>query len=386
MIKRLTEAKVMEALRYFPAVAIIGPRQVGKTTLLKQIQKKYKKPSIYLDLEKRSDYDKLDDPETFLRQYERQLVIIDEVQRKNELFPELRSLIDEHRNPGRFVLLGSASPELIKNSSESLAGRIAYIELSGLNCLEVPANKINELWLRGGFPDAFLKKIPVTLWMENFIRTYLEQDLPSLGFTANRPLAHRLWTMLSHNHGNLINYSDLSRSLELSSKTVKRHVDFLEHTFLVRQLKPFHANLGKRLVKSPKIYLRDSGMLHHLLDIETNEQLISHIKLGASWEGFVIEQITALLGNKANVYFYRTHEGAELDLVIEKKGKLLAGIEIKFGSNVKPSRGNMEAVSTLKTKQNFIIIREEVDYMINNNFRTCGLRKFLITYLPGLLK
>lgn len=381
MITRISEKRINDLLNGFPCVAIIGPRQVGKTTLAKQISKGFTS-SIYLDLELQKDFTKLDDSETYLGQFEDHLVIIDEVQRKKDLFPVLRALIDQNRKPGRFLLLGSASPDLLRNSSESLAGRIAYHELTTFLLPEVfPEFRIEELWMNGGFPYPFLHLKYWSDWMNNFIKTYLERDLPALGFPADTITGQHLWTMLAHYHGNLVNYAEIGKSLDLSIHTVKKYMHFLEYAFLIRTLQPYFLNSKKRLVKSPKVYIRDSGIMHFLMGIETWDQLLGHPKKGASWEGFVIEHIISLLPVNRKVFFYRTHDGAELDLVITKGVRPVAGIEIKLGSDVRPSRGNTEAVNTLKTKHNFIIVKDEEDYTLSENFRICGLRIFLEKYL-----
>ena len=381
MITRIAELRIKDLLQGFPCVAIIGPRQVGKTTLAKQIQKSYVE-SIYIDLELQRDLIKLDDPETYLKQIEDQLIIIDEVQRKRELFPVLRALIDQNRRPGRFLLLGSVAPDSLRNSAESLAGRIAYYELTPFLIPEIyPKYHIMDLWVRGGFPDPFLHQKYWLDWMNNFVKTYFERDLPSLGFPADSLTGERLLAMLAHHHGNLINYAEIGKSLELSIHTIKKYIGFLENAFLVRLIQPFHSNVKKRLVKSPKVYISDSGILHYLSGIDTKEQLFGHPKMGASWEGFVIEQITSLIRPNRKLYFYRTHDGAELDLVITKAERPIAGIEIKFGSGVSVSRGNTEAVQFLNTKQNFLLIKEDEDYMLSNGFRVCGLNVFLGKYL-----
>ena len=383
MFNRTVQKKLEEYLRYFPCVAIIGPRQVGKTTLAKTLSRKHGIKSIYLDLELTADYHKLTDAETYLTPLADKNIIIDEVQRNKSLFPLLRGLIDQKRRPGRFILLGSAAPDLIRDSSESLAGRIGYIELCPLTILEVRKKiSLETLWLKGGFPGALTGKIPTALWMENFIRTYFEQDLPQLGFPAGRVVSRKLWSMLAHNHGGVLNYSDLSKSMELSANTVKGYLNFLENVFLIRQLQPYHVNMKKRLVKAPKIYLRDSGILHHFLNINGIAELRGHLKMGASWEGFVIEQIAALLSESSRMFFYRTHDGSELDLVIEKGGKPYAGIEIKYGSDIKPSKGNIEAIKTLKTRLNFIVVKEREEYETGSAFKVVGLERFLEKYIP----
>jgi predicted AAA+ superfamily ATPase len=380
MIHRFAEKQIKDLLTGFPCVAMIGPRQVGKTTLAKKIQKEY--PSaVYLDLEFQKDYFKLEDAETFLQQFENQLVIIDEVQRKKDLFPVLRALIDQKRKPGRFLLLGSAGPELLRNSSETLAGRIAYHQVTPFLLTELPSRyKIDDLWMYGGFPDAFLNQKYWIKWMNNYVLTYFERDLPNLGFPADSITGEKLWTMLAHYHGNLINFAELGRSLELNINTIKTYIGFLRNAFLIRLIEPFHRNSKKRLVKSPKVYIRDSGVMHYLSGIENSDQLQGHPKKGASWEGFVIEQIIPLLPANRKVYFYRTHDGAELDLVICRSDRPVVSIEIKYGSDVRPNRGNTEAVNTLKTTQNFIIIKDEEEYMLSGGFKVCGLKTFLLKY------
>jgi uncharacterized protein len=384
MITRLSEEIIKHLLTGFPCVAIIGPRQVGKTTLAQRIRIDYPK-TIYLDLGLQRDFHKLNDPESYLDQFRDYLVIIDEVQRRKELFPLLRALIDQNRRPGRFLLLGSASPELLMESSETLAGRIAYWELTPFLVPEIiPAHKIFDLWIRGGFPDPFLNKKFWLEWMNNFSRTYIERDLPLLGFPTDSRTGERLWRMLAHYHGNILNYADISKSLELTIPTIKKYIGYFEHAFLVRILYPYFSNVKSRLVKSPKVYIRDSGIFHYLLGIENKEELFGHPAMGASWEGFVIDQISSLLPMNRKIWFYRTHDGAELDLVITRGDKPIAGIEIKFGSGISVSRGNTEAVKVLKTKQNFVVIRENEDYLLSNGFRVCGLERFLDQYLKTL--
>jgi predicted AAA+ superfamily ATPase len=384
MIDRISEQKLKELLKGFPCVALIGPRQVGKTTLAKQLQKLYTS-SVYLDLELHRDFVKLDDPESYLKQFEDRLVIIDEVQRKKDLFPVLRALIDTNRIPGRFLLLGSAGQDLLRNSSETLAGRIAYHELYPLVWREIKGQyNMDELWFRGGFPDPFLNEKYWLEWMNNFSKTYFERDLPNLGFPANSVLGERLWTMVAHFHGNIVKYAELGRSLELSIHTIKHYLSFLQSAFLIRIIQPFHSNVKKRLVKAPKIYIRDSGILHYLLGLDEIDQLFGHPKKGASWEGFVVEQIANALMPNRKIYFYRTYDGAELDLVITRGDQPAAAIEIKYGSDVRLSRGNTEAADALRTESNFLIIRESEDYQLSNQFRVCGLDIFVSRYVNQL--
>lgn len=385
MIARISEKEVKDLLKGFPCVAMIGPRQVGKTTLAKKIRKDYT-DSLYLDLEFQKDFIKLDDAETFLRHFDNRLVIIDEVQRKRDLFPILRALIDEKRKPGRFLLLGSAGPDLLRNSSETLAGRIAYIEITPFQAKEIEDKfKIDDIWMRGGFPEAILNQKYWLIWMNNYVKTYFERDLPNLGFPADSLTGERLWTMLAHYHGNILNYSELGKSLGLTINTLKSYIGFLRNAFLIRILEPFYSNAKKRLVKSPKVYIRDSGILHYLTGIEDYDHLMGHPKKGASWEGFVIEQIIPLLPPNMKVYFYRSHDGAELDLIIVKGDTLMASVEVKSGSDIRPSRGNTEAVHFLKTPKNYIIVKDDEDYQLSGGFVVCGLKIFLDKYLDASL-
>jgi len=385
MDRQRAKNRVRELLRYFPSVAIIGPRQVGKTSLVKELMREDDRDYIYLDLELPTDAALLSDAQTFLEQQSHRTVVIDEVQRNKDLFPLFRALIDMDRKPSRFLLLGSASPELIRDSSESLAGRIAYYELHPFDLMEVSGHvALEDLWLRGGFPDAALGNAPLEDWMSSFVRTYLEQDLPMLGFPGSRSVAQRLWSMLAHHHANTVNFSELSRSLEMSVNSVKGYVNFMENAFLIRQLRPYHANMGKRLVKSPKVYLRDSGILHHFLDVGEIGRLVGHPKVGASWEGFVIEQIAANVKDTVQLSFYRSQQGAEIDLLIENKGKLKAAIEIKFGSDPRPTRGNTIAFEDLNAAQNFIVCRQVEPHVLSSGLTVCSLQDFLTNHLPGI--
>jgi len=297
-------------------------------------------------------------------------------------------MIDMKREPGRFIILGSASPELIRDSSESLAGRIAYIELSPFNITEIykpEQNSIDRLWLKGGYPDAFLannQKI-TEQWHYNYIKTYIERDLPNIGLKVEKNILIKLLQMLSHIHGSIINYNNLSKSLELSSATIKRYVFFFESAFIVRLLLPFHTNMKKRIIKSPKIYIRDSGILHYLQNINNKEDLFGNPIIGNSWEGFVIEQISDLLPNKYQIYFYRTHDGTECDLVITQSQKPIYSLEIKYTSAPKLSKGTSLAFEDLGTDNNFIITPESDDYLLTNNIRVCNIYDFLTKYLPS---
>jgi predicted AAA+ superfamily ATPase len=384
MILRSITNSLLETIGYFPVTGIIGPRQVGKTTLVKYLIKQINKESIYLDIENPEDHTKLTDPVLFFKRNQDKCVVLDEIQRMPQLFPVLRSMIDMNRVNARFIVLGSASPDLIRDSSESLAGRIAYEELTPFNITEIAdQNDIYYHWFNGGFPDAFLAPNDSVRkkWFSNFIMTYIERDLPILGLNISRDIIRKLWTMIAHIHGNVLNMNNLGRSLEVTSTTIKKYLAFLEDAFLIRQLYPYAANVKKRLVKSPKIYIRDSGILHHLLNIPVFETLESNPMLGHSWEGYVIEQITSKLDLQTQYYFYRTHEGAECDLVLVKAGRPLAGIEIKYTSSPKLTRGLNQALQDIKADQNYIITPGTDDYFINKNTRVCSLTKFLDEYL-----
>lgn len=377
-----------EILEDFPCLGIVGPRQIGKTTLAHQISKNIDRECIYLDLESIEDAQKLSDPEAYLRNFENQLVIIDEVQRQKNLFPVLRSLIDRNRVPGRFILLGSASPELIRDSSETLAGRIAYLELEGISCSEFGWEKQDELWIKGGYPEPLLNVKNRFRWFENYLRTYLERDLPLLGLPANPTLSRKLMRMLSHIQGSTINYSNLSKSLEINYKTAQSYIDFLESAFLIRQLPSYSTNMKKRLVKAPKIYFRDSGLFHFFHSIETYTDLINHPMMGVSWEGFVIEQISSELIPPYEMYFYRTHHGAEVDLVISDGITPLASIEIKHGDTILPSFGNESAANDLGAKHRILIHSksESKAWKNKNGWEICSLKYFIEEILPRITK
>ena len=342
MKTRIIEEKLLNTINNFPATGIIGPRQVGKTTLAKQLIKKIEKEKVYIDIENPRDKVKLSDPVLFFENNIDKCVIIDEIQQMPELFSVLRPMIDMKREAGRFIILGSASPLLLRQSSQSLAGRIAYIELSGFNLLELDPGSQNELWFKGGFPDAFLSKNTDIWqqWMDNFIKTYINSDLPILGLDINRNTIRNLWTMLSHVNAQVINYSNIARSLSVSSTTLKKYIDFLENAYLIRQLQPFYPNIKKRIVKAPKVYLRDTGILHNLLNINLPYELEGNPLKGNSWEGFVLEQILQNAEASFEPYFYRTHQGAECDLVLTASSKPVYAIEIKYSAAPTLTKGN----------------------------------------------
>ncbi|MBL4612148.1 MAG: ATP-binding protein, partial [Emcibacter sp.] len=334
MLKRWITDKLEQTVQRVPAVALLGSRQVGKTTLAHTIARD--RPSIYLDLESPSDLIKLSDPETFLYQHNDKLIILDEIQRAPDLFMVLRGLIDKNRREGRkaeqFLLLGSASMDLLRQSSESLAGRISYLEMTGFNLLEIPITEpkdIHKIWLRGGFPDSYLADTDANsmIWLEDMIRTYLERDIPQMGFRVSATRLRRLWTMLAHLQGENINYSTLGGNLEVDGKTISHYLDILVDLLLVRRLEPWHTNVKKRLIKSPRFYIRDSGILHRLLNISDYNALLSNPVLGKSWEGFVVENILSILPSGIGRYFYRTAAGAEIDLVLKISSTEIWAIE-----------------------------------------------------------
>jgi predicted AAA+ superfamily ATPase len=346
-----------ERLRHLPAVALLGPRQVGKTTLAHTIAEGRR--SVYLDLESYTDREKMADPAFYLAQHEDDLVVIDEVQRMPDLFATLRGLIDEGRRrgkkAGRFLLLGSASADLLRQS-ETLAGRIAYVELPPLRVMEVPADDHTKLWVRGGFPESFLAGDGRSslLWRRDFIRTYLERDIPQLGPRIPATTLHRFWTMLAHVQGGLFNAAQLARGLAVDGKTIARYLDLMADLMLVRRLQPYQTNIGKRLVKSPKVYVRDSGIVHALLNIGDLEALLGHPVSGGSWEGFVIENLIAAAPENTIPLFYRTAAGAEIDLLLEMPKDGLWAIEIKHGFSASPGKGFYTACADLQVQRRFV--------------------------------
>ena len=379
MIIRELQASIQRSLNEFPITGIVGSRQVGKTTLAKAIREHIRKGAIYVDLELPSDRGKLRDPELYLRQFSGELVIIDEIQRMPELFPLLRALVDQDRKMGRFLILGSASPDLIKRASESLAGRIVYHELATLNLRETGSESLPKLWLRGGYPDSFLAGSDEQsfAWREAFIKTYLEMDIPQLGLQIPSLQLRRFWTMIAHSHGQLWNASKLADSLGISAPTIRRYLDILSETFITRQLPPYYANIKKRLVKSPKVYIRDSGLLHALLMIRSRDELQSHPALGSSWEGFVIEQIISTLPGNREFFFYRTSAGAELDLVfLDRKNKPIA-VEVKYSLSPGISKGFRSAFADLACKQGFVVYPGEEAYPLAENIFTLPVKKLV---------
>jgi predicted AAA+ superfamily ATPase len=387
MFTRRIFAEIQDSLAFFPVVSIIGPRQVGKTTLARQIMSASAKPSIYLDLEIQSDLFKLNDAELFLSQHTDHLVVIDEVQHKKELYPLLRGLVDRQREPGRFLLLGSASPELIRDSSESLAGRIAYHQLHPFDLTEIPDTvSQTDLWIKGGFPNMLFGAKPELSrrWMESFISTYLNRDLLQLGLNASPNTIRNLWTMMAHLNGQLFNATTLGNSLGVSTPTVKRYVDFLEEAFLLKSLHPFSWNMPKRLVKTPKVYLTDTGILHHLTGIPDFVSLSGNPMIGSSWESFVVNQVLALKSAYTDVYFYRTHQGSEVDLVFTRGLNVVATAEVKYSNSPQLTKGNFLAFDDLNAPMNYVITPSSDDYIFKERVRICSLKAFVTSYLKPL--
>lgn len=380
MIPRTIRQTVEETLARQPAVAIIGARQVGKTTLALEVAENRK--SLYLDLESYEDRQRLHDPILFCQEYEDYLLILDEIHRMPELFQTLRGIIDQGRRQGkktgRFLMLGSASLDLLKQSGESLAGRIGYVDMTGLTALEVEPHDTTTLWLRGGFPDSFLSETEDMSFRrrKDFIRTYLEREIPQFAPRFPSETLERLWMMLAHCQGSILNSSKLAASLSIPTKTVSFYVDLCIDLLLFRRLPPFHANIGKRLVKRPKFYIRDSGLLHALLDIKDYQALAGNPIIGKSWEGFVIENILSIVPT-ARASFYATSAGAEIDLVLEMPRGELWAIEIKSGLVAKPSRGFYHAIEDIKATRNFIIYAGKNQYPLTDKIQVMGLVEFL---------
>jgi len=348
-----------QLLAEYPAVALLGPRQAGKTTLAHEIAAVTE--STYLDLESPADRAKLSDAELYLADHESRLVVLDEVQRVPELLQSLRGLIDRGRRRGRrngrFLLLGSASLDLLQQSGESLAGRVAYLELGPFDILEVEPDRHDRLWVRGGFPDSFLaaSESASLRWRENFIRTYLERDVPQLGPRIPAETLRRFWVMLAHSQGGLLNAASLARGLGIDGKTVARYLDLMVDLLLVRRLAPWHKNIGKRLVKSPKVYVRDSGITHALLGLGNKEAVLGHPVVGHSWEGLVIENLLSVAPQGSESNFYRASGGAEIDLLLKLPGRKPWAIEIKRNLDPRPRKGFYSACIEVKPEARFVV-------------------------------
>ena len=384
MIKRRLEAKILDGLKRSPAVALTGPRQVGKTTLAHAVS--HHVPAVYLDLEDRLDLEKVRDIKAFHAANQNKLIILDEIQRLPEVFASLRGIIDRERRrgnkAGQFLMLGSASLELLKQSSESLAGRITYMELHPLDLAEFSGNavhRVHDLWVRGGFPESLLaaSEEESVAWRYDFIRTYLERDIPQLGPRIPAETLSRFWTMLAHNQGALLNAAQVARNLDVSSVTVGRYLDLMVDLLLVRRLKPWTFTIGKRLVRSPKVFVRDSGVTHCLLHVTSLNDLLGHPVVGGSWEGFVIENLMAVAGSRAEPYFYRTTGGAEIDLVLEMPGKERWAIEIKRSSAPSLSKGFHAACEDVKPTKKFVVYGGQETFMMPKGIQAISLYELL---------
>jgi predicted AAA+ superfamily ATPase len=359
MLTRRLAQRLAYLIDHYPAVCLVGPRQVGKTTLALDIAEQ--QPSVYLDLESVSDRARLADAEAYLADHENELVVLDEVHRVPELFQILRGVIDRGRRRGRkngrFLLLGSAAIDLLKQSGESLAGRISFLELAPFDVLEVPARDLDRLWVRGGFPSSFLADDDQSSldWRRSFIRTYLERDIPQLGPRIPAETLRRFWTMLAHNQAGLLNAANLARGLGVSGVTVASYLDLMVDLLLVRRLPPWHRNAGKRLVKAPKVYVRDSGLVHALLGLRDKEDLLGHPVAGQTWESLVIETLIAVAPDGTEASFYRTSAGAEIDLVLALPRGRLWAIEVKRSSAPKVERGFHSACADLRPQRQIVV-------------------------------
>ncbi|TXE06679.1 ATP-binding protein [Algoriphagus aquimarinus] len=389
MIQRLLEEKLIDSLRNMPVVVILGPRQVGKTTLALDLAKTaLDKPIHYLDLELNSDLAKLDDAESYLRRFENQLLVIDEVQRKPELFPVIRALVDlRKRNgerAGHFLLLGSASRDLLQQSSESLAGRIRYLELNPFSANELNINdplgfNLEKLWFRGGFPDSYLaeSEIQSQNWRRDFISTYVEKDIPLFGPQVPATRMKRFWSMLAHYHGQQAVMTEIAKSLEVSHTTARNYLDILQDFFMVRQVHPWSGNTKKRLVKTPKVYIRDTGLLHSLLNVSSFDQLLGHPAVGASWEGFVMENILNQLPADWTASYYRSSNQAEIDLVLEFGTNEVWGIEIKKSSAPTIKSGFHRACEDIGATKKYVVYSGADRFPMRGDIEAVGLIEFL---------
>lgn len=369
-------ADIDSAFKVHPIVAILGPRQCGKTTIAREFSNSKSKEVYHFDLEDPEDLSKLQQPKLALQNLEG-LVVIDEIQRLPELFPLLRVLVDRVDNKANFLILGSASRDLIQQSSETLAGRIQYIQMTPLRVSEIPELDFNKHWIRGGFPLSYLSDSDENSfkWRKAYISTFLERDIPNLGISIPPRSLRRFWTMLAHYHGQVINYSQIARSIQTTDTTVRRYLDILEGTFMVRVLSPWHENIKKRQVKSPKIYIRDSGILHSLLAINNHFEILGNPKVGASWEGYCLEEIINKYDNE-DCYFWATHGGAELDLLVVK-GQKRIGFEIKYASSVKITKSLHIAMEELNLDQMTIVVPGKDSYYLSEEVRVVGLEKLI---------
>lgn len=386
MIKRIAQREILKLLTEFPAVGVLGPRQVGKTTLAEEIADSFSPDPLYLDLESPADQAKLVDPEGYFELNKGRLIVLDEIQRVPELFSILRGVIDRRRRQGlrtgQFLILGSASLDLLKQSSETLAGRIAYKELSGLTVAEVNSGSMAEqdrLWLRGGFPDSYLAKDDEASlrWRMNFISTYLEREVPQFGQRIPAITLRRMWTMLAHGQGGQLNIAQLGANIDVSAPTAKRYVELLEDLLLIRTLRPWAGSIGKRLVRAPKVYIRDSGITHALLSLSSLDDVLGHPVSGASWEGFVIENLLSCLPLGVTPWFYRTSAGAEIDLVLERNEKKKFAIEIKRSMAPTLSKGFHLGCEDINATKRFIVYPGNERYPAANDVTVISINDMM---------
>lgn len=392
MLERRIESLIIKHLKQFPAVGILGPRQCGKTTIAKKIMKAKKKGSTYYyDLESPADRNKFYDPELLFLNTKEDFVI-GEVQRMPDLFPILRSVIDKNRKKGKYLLLGSAALDFVKGSSETLAGRIIFIEAHPFNLTELKqqSTTLKKHWLRGGFPDAWKAKTDadVFTWHDGFMKTFVERDLNNMFDTSiSSQLMFRMWRMIAHYHAQILNVDAIAKSLDVSHSTINKYLDFLEASYMIRRLSSYHINTKKRLVKSPKLYIRDSGIFHYLNDINNSRQLHNHALVGYSFEGYVVEQILQLLPNNIKAFYYRTQDGAEVDLILVKGLKVIACIEVKYSLSPSVSRGLTESINDLSCKNNFIITPGNNEkYLLKRNISVVNISDFLTNELSKITK
>jgi uncharacterized protein len=387
MIERLITQKILRDLNWSPIVGLIGPRQVGKTTLARYVQTQIEKPTIYLDLELQEDWFKLEDAQSYLIGHQDKCVVIDEIQIRPELFALLRALTDQKRVPARFILLGSASPHIVKLNTETLAGRIAYHELTPFSYSEIKTlYSQEEHWIKGGFPGALLptEAFISRKWLDDFAETFIHRDLVRLGFSVSATMVRNFLSMIAHLHGGQLNASALANSMDLTHPTINKYLELLEGSFLIRRLPPYFKNVGKRLTKSPKLYIRDSGLLHYLLRVFSLEQLRGNPAIGASWEGYVIEQIIREAPEFSDFYYYRTQNGAEVDLLmITPNGKIVC-IEIKFSAAPAISKGFFQSVEDLKPDFKYVITPSGERFDREGGLRICPLTIFLEQELHAL--
>ena len=384
MIKRKQEISTLQKLlKRHPVVGIVGARQVGKTTLARALVKTIKKSITYFDLENQEDLARLSDPMLGLKEL-KGLVVIDEIQRHPDLFPVLRVLVDRSRPLSRFLILGSASPDLLQQSSETLAGRIIYHQLNGFTMDEVGPSNHNRLWLRGGFPRSYLARSNAASdeWRRGFIRTFLERDLPQLGINIRATTLNRFWRMLAHYHGQTWNASEFARSFGVADTTVRNYLDLMTSALVIRQLPPWHENISKRQVKAPKVYIADSGLFHSLLNLPNLHDLEGHPKMGASWEGFVIQQIVRQIGARSDeCYFWATHTGAELDLFVIR-GRQRLGFEIKRTSAPRITPSMRNALADLKLQHLDVIHAGDVTFQMDARIRAVALSRLIDDLQP----